>query len=213
MTMKTDDVIEQLVADLEPVRPLRPPGIRAAWWLAGAVLYLAILTVARPGFTFELDGGALGFLLIQAVGVVAGVLAAIAALASVVPGYSGRLGGWALVAGIAWLAIMAIVAFGADANSPVLAAQHEWLCVAVILIGGAPLVAALSVMLRRGAPLTPIRTGLLSALAVGLLANFSACLSAPHASDLVTLMWHGGALLASILVCAAGARTVLRWDR
>jgi hypothetical protein len=210
--MKTDNMIEQLAAELTPVRPLRPPGLRAAWWVLGAVLYLAVLTFARTGTGFEANAEVAGFLVIQAIGVVAGILAAIAAFASVVPGHSNRVAVWAFIAAIGWLASMALAAFGADGSPAILAAQHEWVCVAVILIGGAPLVAALSIMLRRGAPLRPIRTGLLTALAVGLLANFGACLSSPHAADPVTLAWHGGAVLALIGVCIAGARVVLRWN-
>jgi len=212
MTMKTDDVIDRLAADLAPVRPLRPPGLRAAWWVLVAVVYFAILTLARPGFGFELDGNVVGFLVIQAIGFVAGVLAAIAAFASVVPGYPNRMTVWALISAFGWLAIMAVSAFGANESAAIWSAQHEWVCVAVIVIGGAPLIAALSIMLRRGAPLSPIRTGLLTAVAVGLLANFAACFSRPHAADVVTLVWHGSAVLGLIVVCVASARFVLRWN-
>jgi hypothetical protein len=212
MTMKTDDVIEQLATDLTPVRALRPPGLRASGWISGAVFYLAILTMLRPGFAFDLDEGAVTFVLIQALGAFAGVLAAIAAFASVVPGLRSRATIWAPIVAIGWLAVMAASAWNAAESPAILSAQHEWMCVAVILVGGAPLVVALWLMLRRGSPMSPVRTGLLAALAGGLLANFGACVSIPHAADLITLVWHGGAVLALVLVCIAGARLVLRWD-
>lgn len=49
----------------------------------------------------------------------------------------------------------------------------------------------LSVMLRRGAPLSPAWTGALAALAVATLANVGACLSLPHANGAVTFVWMG----------------------
>lgn len=212
MMLKTDKLIEQLATDLAPVRPLRPPVLRAAGWIAGAVLYLAVLTLLRPGFTFRLDGDAITFLLIQALGFIAGLLAAVAAFASVVPGLRSRATVLAPLCAVGWLAVMAVSAWSAAESPAILSAQHEWMCVAVILIGGAPLVAALWLMLRRGAPMSPIRTGFLVALAVGLLANFGACVSIPHAADLVTLVWHGSAMLALVFICIAGARLALRWN-
>jgi hypothetical protein len=212
MTMNTDKVIEQLATDLAPVRPLRSPGVRAVGWIAAAILYLAILTVMRPGFAIALDDGAVTFLLIQAFGVVAGVLAAIAAFGSVVPGLPNRAMPWALVATFGWLATMSVAALSGYEAPAILSAQHEWMCVAVILVGGAPLVGVFWLMLRRGAPMSPLRTGLLVALAVGLLANFAACISRPHVADLVTFVWHGGAMLALVLVCVAAAHLTLRWS-
>jgi hypothetical protein len=105
------------------------------------------------------------------------VLAAIAVFASVVPGHSNHVTVWALISAIGWLAIMTVSASGVDESPAILSARHEWVCVAVILIGGAPLVAALSVMLRSGAPLSPIRTGFLTVLSVGLDPGFR------HAKD------------------------------
>ena len=91
-----------------------------------------------------------------------------------------------------------------------MAARHEWWCVGVILIGGAPLLAALVVMLRRGATLTPTMTGALAAIAVGALANVAACFWRPHPNDDVTFVWHGGAILALVLLCVCGAGFVLK---
>lgn len=209
--MRTDSLIDRLADGLTPVRPLRPPGVRAAWWILGAISYLAVLAFAWSGFRLAPGNGDIGFLIVQLVGVIAGILAAIGAFASVVPGFSNRVQVWPLVATIAWLAAMIVSSLGAGENQAILAAQYEWACVAIIVIGGAPLVAALAVMLRRGAPLHPIRTALLGALAVGLLANFGACISRPHAEDAVTLAWHGAAVLALIIICTAGVRFVLRW--
>jgi hypothetical protein len=109
---------------------------------------------------------------------------------------------------LVWLG--SLIAAGGEPAS-IVGAQHEWLCVAVILVGGAPLLAVLAAMLRRGAPLNPAVTAAFAALAVGTLANVGACVSQPHADHYVTLVWHGGAILALALACVLGARLVLRW--
>jgi hypothetical protein len=211
MTIDTNDLIDRLANDLAPVEPLPRPAQRAGAWLLGSVLYLALLTFVLSRVASATDGPDIGLLWPQLIGVVAGILAAVAAFASVVPGYSRRVLVWPAVATLGWLAVLVFSALGSSDEQNVLAASQEWVCVAVILLGGTPLVVALTVMLRRGAPLNPALTALLGALAVGLLANFGACLSRPHPEDAVTLAWHGGALIALAVACIAGAHFVLNW--
>ena len=211
MTMNTNDLIDSLAKDLDPVQPLPRPGKRAAVWLFGAIVYLAVVSFGFSSFGQAMDGVDRGFLQTQLIGVAAGILAAIAAFASVIPGYSKRVLIWPAIATFAWLAVFLYASLSNGPQPNVLAASHEWVCVAVILVGGAPLVAALAVMLRRGAPLNPMLTALLGALAVGLLANFGACISRPHPENAVTLAWHGGALIALAFACIAGSRSVLNW--
>lgn len=211
--MKTDDLIQQLAAELEPVRPLQSPGKRAALWLAGSVLYLGALAVGMSGLGAALGGISPGLLFSQSIGVVAGVLAVVAAFSSVVPGHSnGALIG-AAAAALAWLGWFAVIAVGGGEAQAIAGSQHEWICVAIIVAGGAPLAAAMAVMLRRGAPLNPALTGFLIAMAVGLLANFSACVSLPHGDVGVTFVWHGGALAVLALCCVIGSRLALTWRR
>jgi hypothetical protein len=107
---------------------------------------------------------------------------------------------------------LAVTSLGTSAErGTVLAARHELWCVALILLGGAPLVAVLTAMLRRGAPLNPIRTATLGAVAAGSLANVAACVWAPHRDGVTAFFWHGGAILVLVLACAAGAPFVLTW--
>jgi hypothetical protein len=94
----------------------------------------------------------------------------------------------------------------------ILARPREWMCVAVIVLGGAPMVAVLFRMLRRGAPLDPVVTAALGTLAVGALANVGACVSHPHASSAVTLVWHGVTIAALVGLAAASGRAMFRWD-
>jgi hypothetical protein len=209
--MNTNELIDDLARDLAPVKRLPRPEKRAAGWLFCSTLYLALLAFTMSSFGTAADSLDPELLGTQLVGVLAGILAAIAAFASVVPGYSRRVLIWPSIATIAWLVLFVFSALSANEGQNVLAASHEWVCVALMLIGGGPLVFALAVMLRRGAPLNPVLTALLGALAVGLLSNFGACIARPHAQDVVTLAWHGGALVAMAFVCIAGSRLVLTW--
>lgn len=207
--MNTDDLIERLAKHLPPVKPLWRPGRRAAVWFLGATLYVGILAAAL----FRPDGGAFDtrLLIPQLAAIATGVLAATAAFATVVPGYRRHVLVWPAIGALVWLG--ALIAGGQQqAAGTTLAAPHEWLCVALIVVGGAPLLAVIAAMLRRGAPLNPAVTAALAAIAVGALANVGACVSLPHASHKVTLVWHGGAVLMLTLVSIFGARFVLTWD-
>jgi hypothetical protein len=203
----TEALIADLAKDLAPVRPLARPALRSAGWLLGAAAYLGVLSAALfdPGNAIVAADPRL--LLPQLAAIVTGVLAATAAFASSVPGYSKRVLLWPSLAAIVWLGTL----IGSPDETPAaaLAAQHEWLCVAIIVAGGAPLAAALAIMLRRAAPLTPSVTGAFAALAIGTLANVSACVSLPHSDNTITLVWHGGAIFMLVVAGVLGARFVL----
>jgi hypothetical protein len=212
--MNTDQLIERLAERLPPVRPLRRPAVRAAVWLCGAALYLGLMTLSMTSAAdVTANSGASRFVVPQLAAIVTGILAAVAAFASVVPGYSRRVLIWPLVAGAFWVASLAIGSRGEWSQpAALLSAPREWICVAVIALGGAPLVAALSVMLRRGAAFNPAMTAALAALSVGVLANVGACVSHPHTSSSITLVWHGAAILGIVALAAASGRIVLRWN-
>ncbi|MGE4167918.1 MAG: NrsF family protein, partial [Xanthobacteraceae bacterium] len=76
----TPDLIELLVANLTPVKRLRPPIVRAATWLALAALIVALLAIAqglRPDIAVHLQQS--GFVMSLGGALLTGVLAAIAA--------------------------------------------------------------------------------------------------------------------------------------
>ena len=75
----TSDLIESLVADAKPVRPLRAPATRAACWLLFAVLVLILVGVAhgvRPDLTAKLRQPV--FVTSVAAAALTGILAALA---------------------------------------------------------------------------------------------------------------------------------------
>ena len=209
--MNTNDLIENLGSGLKPIAPLWRPGRRAAAWSVGAAIYLAIPVVVMSMVNTRAGGAAPDFWAPQIAAVVMGVLASRAAFVSVVPGLPRRSLLWAVLAALVWLATL-VVASPQDFDwATVLVANHEWVCVGFIVIGGAPLMWMLAVMLRRGAPLRPATTAAFAALAVGALANVGACLSLPHANSAITLAWHGGVVLTLVLVAALTGHLMFGW--
>jgi hypothetical protein len=210
--MNTNDLIENLGRGLKPVAPLWRPGRRAAAWCLGAAVYLGLFVVGMSAINARAGGAGAGFWVSQIAAVVMGLLASRAAFVSVVPGLPKRSRTWAVLATLVWIGTL-VVASPRDFDwATVLAASHEWICVGVIVIGGAPLMWALAVMLRRGAPLRPATTAAFAALAVGALANVGACLSLQHANSAITLAWHGGVVLALVAVAAVTGHLVFAWS-
>lgn len=210
--MNTNDLIDNLARGLKPIAPLWPPGKRAAAWSLGAVVYLGLVVVGISAVTARGGGAGAGFWVSQIVAVVMGLLATRAAFVSVVPGLPQRSRVWAPLAAVVWLGTL-VAASPRDLDwATVLGASHEWVCVGFIVVGGAPLMWVLAVMLRRGAPLEPATTAAFAALAVGALANVGACLSLPHANNAVTFAWHGGVVLALVAVAALTGHLVFVWS-
>jgi hypothetical protein len=209
--MNTNDLIEDLARGLKPMAPLWRPGRRAVAWSLAAAFYIGILVVAMSVVTAGAEGAGTGFWVSQLAAVAMGLLASRAAFASVVPGSSKRVWVWAMLAAAVWLATLVFAAPWDFDWTTVAGATHEWLCVGFIVIGGAPLMVALAAMLRRGAPLTPGATAVFAVLAVAGLANVGACLSLPHTNSAVTFAWHGGVVLALVLLAALAGHLVFKW--
>jgi hypothetical protein len=209
--MTTDTLIERLARELEPVRPLPRPAARAAMWIAGAAIFLGLVAVP---LTSSADvaantAGGVWFFVPALLAVVTGIVAAMAAFASVVPGYPGRLWIAAVTAAAAWAASLAIGARGRWSVPPDPALPSEWLCVALIVSSGTPLMFVIARMLRRGAPFNPPLTAALAALAVASLAHVSACFTHPHTNHAATFVWHGITLLVLVLVSVTMSRRIL----
>ena len=210
--MNTDRLIEHLADGLSPVQPLVRPGFRAFIWLCGALPFLAILALSMMSRAdVAPNGTGLGFVGPQVVAVVTGILAAWAAFRSVIPGYSRTTFIWPVVAGMAWIGFLATQTPQGQLGTT-LAASHEWMCVAIIVLSSGPLLAALWLMLRRGAPLNPGVTAALAALAASALANVAACVAQPHPNNGVTLIWHGATIAVLVTIAAVTGHLGLKWE-
>ena len=194
---RTEDLIAQLAADAQPVRPLRPPLLRALFWLAIAVAMIAAVVWAvgmRPDFMEEM--GETHYQLEWAGALLTGILSAIAAFHVSLPD---RSRAWALLPlpGLAlWLfsigygCMIDWVRLGPDG----FAFGSSFFCFRSILLISLPLSVALLVMLRLAGSVRPVAT-----IASGMLAAsaLSACAVDMFHGDEATLMvlvWHGGAV-------------------
>jgi hypothetical protein len=216
MNLKTDDFIERLARGVEPVAPLQRPWRRAAMWLVGAAVYIGLLAMMMTSSAdVSANSDAWRFLLPQVAAITVSGAAAAAAFASIVPGASSRVLLWPSVAVALWIGILLVgsVQEWQTTGAAGLAPQREWLCVAMIGVGGALPALAMARMLRDGAPLTPRVTSALVALAAAALANVGACISHPHPSSAVVLLWHGTAVASLVAVSAWAGRHVFSWER
>lgn len=212
--MRTEELIQRLGHDLAPVRPLAPPGTRAAGWLLLAATYV----VAVAGVAWARHGlsgvSADPLYLAQQLAVATmGITAAVAAFASVVPGRNRRLLAVPLVPAVA---VMVILLTGCvrdlqQHGTLGLGLETDWPCVASIALGGLALWGVALVMLRRGAPLAARTTSTLAALAAVGAVNLEACLTRPHLFSLTVVLWHGLTIAVLVAVLAQIGPRVFTW--
>ena len=209
----TSDMIEQLVADAAPVRRAASPLVRAAVWLALAVLVVAgLATLHGPRGDLAARLGDAAFCVSFAAAVLTGVLSAVAAMFVSLPDRSR----WWLL-----LPLPAAVAWGAGIGAGCLAhwvpfdpSGVQWAellrCATTLLASSIPLSAAMFWLLRHTARLGALPSLLAGALAVAALT--AAALSLLHEFDasLMILAWNFGAALIVLLIDAAIGRRILR---
>lgn len=205
MTERTERLIERLAADAQPVRRLRPPMLRAALWLlavaaiagAGIVLFAHLDVFARraqdPKLAVEL-----------AATLLTGIVAVIAAFHLSLPDRSPWWGLLPLPLLALWIASSGYscyrhwISVGPDGWELGESVQ----CFRFILAVSVPLGISLLWLLRRAAPLTPVRVAAVGGLGVAAIAAF--LLQFFHPFD-VTYMDLGVHLVAVGIVIAAAS--------
>lgn len=209
--MKTDDLISRLAADLRPVRPLRPPLLRALAWLGPAIMAVAGCVaffglhddlaerMTRPHEVLQLLLAGL-----------TGVLAAVAAFQLALPDRSRR---WLLLplpAAAGWLATLGwgCLADLARIGPQALSLGVSWGCFRFIVLMSVPLALSLVWMLRHAGPIRPVPVAALGGLAGAALC--AAGLSLFHHLDAaaMVLAWHGGTTAVVVIAFALLGR---RW--
>jgi len=214
MSMASDELIKRLVADLQPVRPLRPPWMRAVLWMAIALPYVAAVVWGK---LMMVDAAQISadarFMVEQAATLATALTAAIAAFHSAIPGLDRKilllplapLGLW--LASVGHGCMQDWLRFGADG----LTIRPDWDCLPMAVMIGIVPAAVIVVMLRKGAPLRPRLTLALAALAVASIANFGLQFAHFRDASIMVLAWHlGAAAVLSALGGWLGGR-VLAW--
>jgi hypothetical protein len=207
-------LIDRLVADAPAVRRRWSPGRRLALWLGLAAACVGAVALSAPWPLRDPSSRPPGLALeLVLLGMATAALAGLA-LRAAVPGR--EPGRWPVALAVA-LAMSSTLCWLGDGSA------HAPASMAAFIAGGVPCTlataayallptAALLWALRRGAPLEPIRTGVLggsAGLLVGYLIMRIACSNDDPAH---ILTWHGLAVGLGIAACvAAGAWWLPRW--
>ena len=207
MANDTEKLIEVLAAAAVPVKPLRPPAVRAGLWLlamfaiaAIAVAFFADLNVFRgriadPALMIEL-----------AATVVTGAAAVLAAFMLSLPD---RSIAWALLP-LPSLAVWIASSGYACYRNWLVATPTGWVlgesanCFFFILAVSAPLSVSLLILLNRAMPLAPARTAAMGALGVAALAAAVLQFFHPFDVSFLDLGVHLGTIALVVLVVTAG---------
>ncbi len=207
-----DPLLDQLVADLAPVRVLRPS--------QGGALVIAssALCVAAVAGLWGLRGDIMALaptdivLIRSAALLLLGAAALVAALTSARPGVGQRSGWlWALLAA-ATLPAAALwgAATGNAQLSDVISASVPW-CFGISLSTATLIGAVITGWLRRGAVTEPVRAAWLTGVAAGAFGTFAYSLHCPSSTIYYAGLWYTAAVAISAVTARLVLPRLLRW--
>jgi len=216
MTMQrtSDALIAELVDELEPVKPLRfGDGIALALAAAGLT---ALLVAWLTGVRADLMAGHLSPMALVANGLYFGL--GLAASVTVVVMSRPQIGsdhsGWRWAAGMAGLLPLAGVIVALRRGTAPMAMEHmadDAACLVAGIVASTLVFAALTLWLRRGAPTSPERAGLVTGVAAG---AFGVAAFSLHCADndIVHLgLWHGAVVVVMATLGRALVPRLIRW--
>jgi hypothetical protein len=210
---RTPDLIDALVDTATPIRRLRPPIVRAALWLAFAVILLGLIAVAhgvRPDFSDRVRQPL--FVLGMLGALATSILAAVASFRLSLPD-SSRL--WAVLPLPALALWVATIGYGCLTDwvsmDPGIHLGEAVRCFATLLMTSIPLSIAMLVMLRYTALLRPLEVSVMGGLAVAAVTAFALSLFHDLDATVMILIWNLGV---AVLIAALGSlfgRSMLTW--
>jgi len=210
--MDTDRLIATLTDELTPVKPLRPPALRALLWLvvvaalSAAVLaryaHLSVFWQRLAVTRVAIECGATA---------VTAVAAIVAAFELSVPGRSQRWAYLPLPSFLVWLAASGAgcLVNGLSLHGPDGFVGESAGCFGVICAVSVPLAAGLFWMLRRARPIAPLSVALLGTLGVAATAAFLLQFFHPFDVTVIDLTLHLAAIGLVMLVGSALRRPLL----
>jgi hypothetical protein len=214
MAMRSEDLIKALAADAAPVRRLASPMVRLAFWLAASAAYAAVI-VAVMGLRPDLPSRLTDVRFVVELGAtfLTSVLAAAAAFCAGCPGRPlwelfaplPALGLWFLCLGEGcWQSFV-------EASGQGLPFQRDFLCFPSIVLVSVVPVALMLVMIRQGAPIAPVITTALGALAAAALGATALRLFHAQDASAMILVWQFGSVALLAGFGALMGRQILRW--
>lgn len=204
----TSRLIEQLAADAQPVRRLRPPALRAAFWLAavGIVVALAIYGFSDLDlFLHRLESVQLDCEI--AAMLLTGVLAVIAAFELSLPDRSPFWAVLPLPPLAVWFASMGYNCYQHWFTDG-WALGSSWACLKFVVGASLPLGGTLFFLLYRAAPLAPVRVATFGGLGVASIAAFA--LQFFHPFDVTFMDLATQMIVVGLVVLAANGYARLR---
>jgi hypothetical protein len=210
--MQTDRLIESLAAQLQPVRRLRAPLLRALLWLAlvGAVSGLLIASEAHLGMFMQRMATPR-----VAVDCIATALTAITAIIAAfelsVPGHSPWWSALPVPPFLLWLGSSGLgcLANGLSLHGPNGFVGESYMCFVFIAGVSVPLAAGLFWMLRRARPIAPLPVAALGTLGVAATAAFILQFFHPFDVTVIDLTLHLAAVALVVLIGTAWRRPLL----
>jgi hypothetical protein len=213
MAMDTDKLIASLTEHADPVRRLPSPWVRTASWFTMAVPYVAVIVMMMaPRDDLAVKFTDYRFLIEQIAALCTAIGAAVAAFQSIVPGSDRRFLLLPLVPLSIWLASLGQGCVEAWWRGGALAGfTSDFLCIpAIALVGTLPAV-AMTLMLRKGAPLWPHTSAALGGLAAAGLGNFGLRLFHSQDASLMVLVWQMGTVIMLTILCGWAGQLFLDW--
>jgi hypothetical protein len=210
--MQTDKMIQSLAAQLQPVRRLHSPLLRALLWLAvvGAIAGLLIAHVVGLGIFLQRVAVARVAVETCATALTA-ITAVIAAFELSVPGHSPR---WAVLPVLPFLTWLGASGLGCLANGLSLHGAAGFSgesphCFAFITAVSVPLALGLFWMLRRARPIDPLPVAALGTLGAAATAAFLLQFFHPFDVTVIDLALHLAAVALVVLVGTVWRRPLL----
>ena len=214
MTDKSDAFLESLVAELKPVVPLRQ---RNGMTFASLALTLgSILVVSVLGVRHDFASGHPAQLALTAAGLflVLALASAWAAIDMARPAVGTRREGWgwtALMAAVLPGSALVLMAMNLLSGQPAGLDPDGYSCFSLGCGVGLLTAATLTFWLRRGAPSSPARAGLMTGVAAGAAGIFAVSLRCPSDSLLHIGIWHGATVVAMGLAGRLLLPRLLAW--
>jgi hypothetical protein len=209
--MRSEDLIRTLASEAKPVRRLAHPARRVVYWLSISLLYVTAIVLfmgPRPDIGVKL--GEPRFVLEIGAAFLTGVMAAMAAFCAGSPGRPLWERFAPLPMLVLWLGSLGEGCWqGWGANG--LPLRPDLVCFPSIVMAGLIPGALILYMVRRGAPLAPVLTTALAALAASALG--AAALRLYHTQDasIMILVWQFGSVAVITGLGGLIGRKLLRW--
>lgn len=214
MQQSCDALIAQLADGLEPVRPLRL-GEGVGLTLLAAVVSAAVV-IGLFGMRSDWLAGRIDPLSLVASGLFLGLAlaASVTAIAMGRPHVGSDHDGWRWAAGMAGLLPLAGTVVAVNRGRDVMSAEamgHGIECFVVASAASLLVFAALVLWLRRGAPTSPERAGLVAGVAAGAFGIFAFSLHCPLRDIVHIGVWHSAVVGAMGLAGRVFVPRLVRW--